>query len=319
MEIAALSKDIEAERDSVAVLSAEWSLLNRPERIERLAQKYLDLAPPKARQSWRCETASPGDFDRARLELAAPSLSPLPAVEKVPSKPAAKPPRSVCRRNCRSRPVAKPARPTSRSGPSLPRNRPRRVSETAKARAAMPDSANFANGRNRFRLICVALALSFVLIGGRLVTLGFAATEPSSGGLHDISSTVHRPDIFDRKGTLLATDIKSATLYADPARVIDRDELVEQVPSVLPDVNAAELRDKLKQGAASFPSSASCRRSSRPRFMSSACRVSASSRNIAASIRWARPRAMSSAMSMSTIKGLAGIEKFIDDNPQLIA
>jgi cell division protein FtsI (penicillin-binding protein 3) len=121
------------------------------------------------------------------------------------------------------------------------------VSETPKP-DAMPDSANFAKGRKRFRLICGGLALSFVIIGVRLVTLGFAATDPSSGGMHDISSTVHRPDIFDRKGTLLATDIKSATLYADPARVIDRDELVEQVSSVLPGVNAAELRDKLKQG-----------------------------------------------------------------------
>ena len=36
-EIAGLSKEIEAERDGVAVLRAEWSLLNRPERIERLA------------------------------------------------------------------------------------------------------------------------------------------------------------------------------------------------------------------------------------------------------------------------------------------
>jgi cell division protein FtsL len=91
VEIAALSKDIEAERDSVAVLRAEWSLLNRPERIERLAQKYLDLAAPKPRQMLALETASPGDLERASAELAAPSLQPLPAVAKTPSKPASKP------------------------------------------------------------------------------------------------------------------------------------------------------------------------------------------------------------------------------------
>ena len=67
-----------------------------------------------------------------------------------------------------------------------------------------------------------------------------SALPPSSrapAGLHDISTTVHRPDILDRNGRLLATDIKGATLYADPAKVIDRDELVEQVASVLPDIN----------------------------------------------------------------------------------
>ena len=49
-EIAALDKRIDEERDAIAVLRAEWSLLNRPERIERLAQKHLKLAPAKPAQ-----------------------------------------------------------------------------------------------------------------------------------------------------------------------------------------------------------------------------------------------------------------------------
>src|SRR6185312_12820509 len=46
-DIGGLRKDIETERDGVAVLRAEWSLLNRPERIERLAEKHLKLAPAR--------------------------------------------------------------------------------------------------------------------------------------------------------------------------------------------------------------------------------------------------------------------------------
>ena len=49
-EIASIGKKIDEERDAIAVLRAEWSLLNRPERIERLAQKYLKLAPAKPLQ-----------------------------------------------------------------------------------------------------------------------------------------------------------------------------------------------------------------------------------------------------------------------------
>ena len=49
-EIATIGKEIEAERDGIAVLRAEWSLLNRPERIERLAKKHLKLAPSDPRQ-----------------------------------------------------------------------------------------------------------------------------------------------------------------------------------------------------------------------------------------------------------------------------
>ena len=95
--------------------------------------------------------------------------------------------------------------------------------DPAEARAAR---AYHARCRYRFRLACLGFALAFLLIGGRLVSLGFAGAQKSGGGVYDISTTVHRPDILDRNGRLLATDIRGATLYADPKRVIDNDELV---------------------------------------------------------------------------------------------
>lgn len=45
-----LRQSIRSERDAVAVLRAEWSHLNRPERIEKLARKHLGLKPLKASQ-----------------------------------------------------------------------------------------------------------------------------------------------------------------------------------------------------------------------------------------------------------------------------
>ncbi len=47
---AELNKAIQEERDAIAVLRAEWSLLNRPERVERLARKYLGLEPLQAQR-----------------------------------------------------------------------------------------------------------------------------------------------------------------------------------------------------------------------------------------------------------------------------
>jgi len=75
-DIGGLRKDIETERDAVAVLRAEWSLLNRPERIERLAQKYLKLAPTQPRQLVTVDTVSDRDFDRSRFEITAAATSP---------------------------------------------------------------------------------------------------------------------------------------------------------------------------------------------------------------------------------------------------
>lgn len=48
--VAELRESIRGERDAVAVLRAEWSHLNRPDRVERLARKHLGLEPLKARQ-----------------------------------------------------------------------------------------------------------------------------------------------------------------------------------------------------------------------------------------------------------------------------
>jgi cell division protein FtsI (penicillin-binding protein 3) len=194
------------------------------------------------------------------------------------------------------------------------------VSDPAKSDAATAraERAYLARSRYRFRLACLAFALAFVLIGGRLVTLGFADTETSAGGLHDISSTVHRPDILDRNGELLATDIKGATLYADPQRVIDQDELVEQVTGVLPDVNATELRAKLKAGRRFVR----IKRELTPKQQAEIHELGLPGLAFIEEYRRVYPVGATASHVVGLVdvdsKGLAGIEKFIDDNPQLV-
>lgn len=188
-------------------------------------------------------------------------------------------------------------------------------SDAATARA---ERAYLARSRYRFRLACLAFALAFVLIGGRLLTLGFAGTETSAGGLRDISSTVHRPDILDRNGELLATDIEGATLYADPQRVIDQDELVEQVTGVLPDVNAAELRAKLKAGRRFVR----IKRELTPKQQAEIHELGLPGLAFIEEYRRVYPVGATASHVVGLVdvdsKGLAGIEKFIDDNPQLV-
>jgi cell division protein FtsL len=89
-EIVSLNTKIDEERDAIAVLRAEWSLLNRPERIERLAKKYLKLAPAKPLQLVTVDTVSDRDFDRTRIEVAAPAPEQLPKAKSA--RPTAKEP-----------------------------------------------------------------------------------------------------------------------------------------------------------------------------------------------------------------------------------
>src|ERR1700689_5181691 len=68
------------------------------------------------------------------------------------------------------------------------------------------------------------------------LTLKVAADEAASGA---------RPDLLDRNGEILATDVKTMSVFAEPRRIIDKDEAVEMITAVLPDVDAKELRERL--------------------------------------------------------------------------
>jgi cell division protein FtsL len=85
-EIASLGKNIESERDGVAELRAEWSLLNRPERIERLAKKYLNLAPTTPQQLLALDTVTPRDLDHMPVLTA--QAAPATAAQPKPVSPA---------------------------------------------------------------------------------------------------------------------------------------------------------------------------------------------------------------------------------------
>jgi cell division protein FtsI (penicillin-binding protein 3) len=54
-----------------------------------------------------------------------------------------------------------------------------------------------------------------------------------------------RPDILDRNGKVLATDIKTPSLFAEPRKLIDVDEATELLTAELPDLDSIEVRDRL--------------------------------------------------------------------------
>jgi cell division protein FtsI (penicillin-binding protein 3) len=54
-----------------------------------------------------------------------------------------------------------------------------------------------------------------------------------------------RPDILDRNGMVLATDVREPSLFAEPRKIIDVDEATELLTAVLPDLDATEVRDRL--------------------------------------------------------------------------
>ncbi|TYC51744.1 penicillin-binding protein 2 [Rhodobacterales bacterium] len=104
--------------------------------------------------------------------------------------------------------------------------------------------AGYGSMRNRARVVMLAFVCVFAAIGGRLVYL--ASQNVEDVGSPWISPTVARPDILDRNGVLLATDIKAYSLYAEPRRIIDADEVVEGLATVFPDLDRADTFEKLR-------------------------------------------------------------------------
>ena len=98
----------------------------------------------------------------------------------------------------------------------------------------------------RVGLAAICFAGLFCVIGGRLVYL--AVTSDTSSEMRRVTSSeisAARPDIVDRNGEILATDVKMVSVFAEPRNIIDKDEAVELLTAVLPDLDATDLRNKL--------------------------------------------------------------------------
>ncbi|WP_350334960.1 peptidoglycan D,D-transpeptidase FtsI family protein [Coralliovum pocilloporae] len=103
--------------------------------------------------------------------------------------------------------------------------------------------------RSRTVLVALVFLGLYAAIAGRLIQL--AQTDTAQAGIRltakdAIAAT--RPNLLDRNGEILATDIQSASLYAEPRRVVDVDEAVERILSVLPDLSESTLRERLESG-----------------------------------------------------------------------
>src|SRR6516164_521605 len=98
----------------------------------------------------------------------------------------------------------------------------------------------------RLVLAIVVFTLGYAVIGGRLVM--FAAALDGHVARRAIAAdavATARPDILDRNGEILATDVRAPSLFGEPQRIIDVDEASELLTAVMPDIDAAELRARL--------------------------------------------------------------------------
>ncbi|MEZ5923487.1 MAG: penicillin-binding protein 2 [Hyphomicrobiaceae bacterium] len=100
--------------------------------------------------------------------------------------------------------------------------------------------------RRRALAAWLCLIIGFGTVAGQLGRLAMLGqTTATLTPIRSIEASLSRPDIVDRAGRLLATDVSAPSIFADPSAVLDLDETVEALAGALPGLDAKKLRRDL--------------------------------------------------------------------------
>jgi cell division protein FtsI (penicillin-binding protein 3) len=144
-----------------------------------------------------------------------------------------------------SAPVCDPSPPQFAPAPAPAPARPARGAFDMKKTLREVFATHLSKSSGRIRFAAVAFAALYLLFVGRLAYFGAKPEQHSVRREASEAMSAARPELVDRNGEVLATDIKVMSVFAEPRRIIDKDEATELITAVLPDVNARELREKL--------------------------------------------------------------------------
>jgi cell division protein FtsI (penicillin-binding protein 3) len=110
------------------------------------------------------------------------------------------------------------------------------------------------NARRAQALLGLCFACGFIILSGRVIHYGAASNDmpilavaASPSGL-----AKSRPDIVDRNGRLLATDIRVYWLAANPKLIVSADDAAEKIGALFPDLDQAALARKLRDRSSRF-------------------------------------------------------------------
>ncbi|MBA2126554.1 penicillin-binding protein 2 [Hyphomicrobium methylovorum] len=159
------------------------------------------------------------------------------------------------------------------------------------------------------------LFFAFVQVGIQLVLLAVNRSPSATLALSEpVARSFSRPDIVDRNGRLLATDLEAPSIFADPALVLDRDELVEKLVTVLPDINQQELRRALSDRSRRF---VWVRRGVSPKIAQKVHDLGLPGLSFRNELKRAYPAGALAGHVLGSVnvdnRGVSGIEKYIDE------
>jgi cell division protein FtsI (penicillin-binding protein 3) len=101
--------------------------------------------------------------------------------------------------------------------------------------------------RTRLVVVGALFGLALVVVSGRLVDLAvMGSASTTHARIAPPAASVVRADIVDRNGHVLATSIATASLFADPAKIIDAQDAARQLTGLFPDTSYGDFLEKLQ-------------------------------------------------------------------------
>lgn len=113
--------------------------------------------------------------------------------------------------------------------------------ENIRARHEVMRDKSRMRAEGRLLVLGVFFACAFAVIGVRMGTL--AASEPHEprAAATGASIVAGRADILDRNGQILATNLTTHALYAQPPHMIDKQRAARELVAIFPDLDEAKL------------------------------------------------------------------------------
>lgn len=102
--------------------------------------------------------------------------------------------------------------------------------------------------RSRLMIGVILFLGAFILMGVRTMELGMSSPAVQRTAAREIivpAVTFARSDIVDRNGELLAANLQTSSLYANPRKIKNAEELARALEKILPGVSRSELEQKL--------------------------------------------------------------------------
>ena len=101
--------------------------------------------------------------------------------------------------------------------------------------------------RTRLMVVGTVFALALIGVAGRLGDLALTVPEPASETrIAPAPVRSVRADVVDRNGAVLATSVATASLFADPAKIIDAPDAARQLAKLFPEIGYGDFLQKLE-------------------------------------------------------------------------